>query len=335
MPPRRTILKYSALLGLLTLLLGGAVFMSSHYLGIWDCPGCTSPELAKAISDARTALLQSIVGIAGAGALYFTWQNYRLGLEGRKSDNFIKAVDQLGHSTVSTRVGGIYGLGRLLRTADVEGDYWPLMDVLTAFLREAMPIKDSPRSGKPTEDLQAAINVLARRSHLSWPERDGDSPVDISQSDLSGLWMAGGHYENGYFGDSFFVKTDCNKAHFQNSILDGADFTEANFERAELRRSVVRSVKGASRANFRFADLRYVDFRESDLRGADLSKARVEGADFSTSQLDEGALESAFGNLDTKLPSNMQSPDHWKWERRKSPAGLPKTGNELRRRDSA
>lgn len=142
------------------------VFVLAEWVGRHECPspGCGPNEIAKAISDARTALLQIIVGMAGAAALYFTWQTYLLGREGRASDNFIKAIDQLGNQTVPARVGAIVGLGRLLRTATPDGDYWPLMDVLTAFLRQSVPVTDTARGTKPSEDIQAAITILARRS---------------------------------------------------------------------------------------------------------------------------------------------------------------------------
>src|SRR3954447_24461518 len=98
--------------------------------------GCTATERAKAAADSRAALIQLLVAFAGAGTIYFTWRNYvrssreaeanlALAREGRTSDNFIKAVEQLGNSSPAVRVGGVFGLGRLLRTATPEGDYWP------------------------------------------------------------------------------------------------------------------------------------------------------------------------------------------------------------------
>jgi hypothetical protein len=126
-------------------------------------------------------------------------QQHQIGREARASDDFIKIVDQLGNQSVNTRIGGIIGLGRLLRTAAIDGDYWSLMDFLRAFVRQSVPVTDAPRRTKPSEDIQAAINVLARRSSSEVPMRIYDSPVDLSQCDLSYLWMAGGHYEGGYF----------------------------------------------------------------------------------------------------------------------------------------
>jgi hypothetical protein len=107
----------------LTLILFGALviaalviaasFCLADWLGGQDCTlalkasstKCTATDLLKAISDARTALLQVVIGVAGAGALFFTWRNYLLGRETQTSENFIKAVEarQQGCSCSSWR----------------------------------------------------------------------------------------------------------------------------------------------------------------------------------------------------------------------------------------
>src|SRR5207248_42652 len=188
------------------LLLADGIFSISRKIAAIDCPistgqpnskGCDAKDMAKAINDVRGSLLQMLVGIAGLLAIYFTWRNYNRGREGRVSENFIKAVDQIGSEVVHVRVGGIFGLGRLLRTATVSGDYWPLMETLSAFVRQSAPAIGNPRSGRASEDVQAAVSVLARRSHRNFPPRKGDSPVDLSSTDLSGLWMSGAHFEWG------------------------------------------------------------------------------------------------------------------------------------------
>jgi hypothetical protein len=261
------------------------VFVLAEWVGEWvgrrDCPGCKPDEIAKAISDARTALLQIIVGVAGAAALYFTWQNYVLSREGRTSDNFIKAVDQLGNKAVHARTGGVVGVGRLLRTAKAEGDYWPLMDVLTAFVRQSAPVGQTPRAKKAPEDVQAAIDVIARRELTYLPPRTGNSPVDLHQSDLSELWMAGGHYEGGHFVDSVLVRTD----------LTDAKLEGANFERANLSKAI---------------------FKKADLKGVSFEDATIYDADFTGATVDENTkLASARGNSGTKLPNGVQRPGNW------------------------
>jgi hypothetical protein len=295
------------------------VFLAAQWVGKLECPPeqCKPDQTAKAISDARTALLQIIVGVAGAAALYFTWQTYVLSREGRTSDNFIKAVDQLGNDkAVHTRVGGVVGLGRLLRTATVEGDYWPLMDILTAFVRQSARIGETtPRTSKPEEDIQAAIDVIARREHKYIPERKDtlnfpslNSPVDLSQSDLSLLWMAEGHCERGYFVESVLVRTDLTKAKLERANFDGADLSEAIFRDAEMQFSQLRGVKNAVNATFEGADLSYASFFESNLTGVSFKDAKIYNADFRRTTGFE--IASAHSNSGTRLPDGVPMPDN-------------------------
>jgi hypothetical protein len=286
-----------------------AVFVLAEFIGWFECRGCDQKDIAKAISDVRASLLQVIVGVAGAVAIYFTWQTYLLGRESRASDNFIKAIDQLGNQAVHARVGGVVGLGRLLRTATVDGDYWPLMDVLTAFVRQSIPAANTPpRVTKPSEDIQAAIDELARRSHSEIPSRTGNSPVDLSECDLSYLWMAGGHYEGGYFPNSVFRNTDLSGASLRHTNFDRTDLTNAKFDGAEMHDACIRWVKSAQGASFRGATLRGADFEGSDLRGTSFEDADVRGADFSKAIVEEPTLREAISDSHTKLPTGFSRP---------------------------
>ena len=60
------------------------------------------------------------------------------------------------------------------------------------------------------------------------------------------------------------------------------------------------------------ADLQDADLRGVDFIGADLRDANVSGANLSTSMfLTQMQINSANGNLQTKLPSHIQRPFHW------------------------
>jgi hypothetical protein len=328
-------------LAILGLALVIAVFLIAELIGWFECWGCERKDIAKTISDVRALLLQIVVGVASAAALYFTWQTYLLGREGRASDNFIKAIDQLGNGNVHARIGGVAGLGRLLGTATVDGDYWPIMDTLTAFVRQSIPVANTPRAIKPPEDIQTAINVIARR-HLSDsepPSRTYDSPVDLSQCDLSGLWMGGGHYEGGYFQDSVFrnarldgaylrgadfTRADLTDANLSDAIFDpGAEFkgdakfddanlTAAKFDRAKMQNASIQRIKTAQGASFKEADLTRASFENSDLNGTLFQGAIVREADFSKAINIPQTLSSAVGDLKTKLPTSFPRPPGWK-----------------------
>ncbi|MBI2881185.1 MAG: hypothetical protein HYY21_06330 [Candidatus Tectomicrobia bacterium] len=56
------------------------------------------------------------------------------------SDAFTRAIEQLGNQeSLEVRLGGIYALERIAR--DSRRDHWPIMEVLTAFVREKAPLR--------------------------------------------------------------------------------------------------------------------------------------------------------------------------------------------------
>lgn len=101
--------------------------------------------------------------------------------ERRITENFTKSAEQLGSDKLQARLGGIFGLERIARESD--NDYWPIMEMLTAFIRERAPWRESENadlSGKaaridadesvPVEgyklptDIDAALTVIKRRN---------------------------------------------------------------------------------------------------------------------------------------------------------------------------
>lgn len=99
-------------------------------------------------SEARKTLSQILGGLAFLIGFYFTWQNLqftrdsqreteRIATEGQITDRFPKAIAQLGESgdgKLEVRLGGIYALERIAK--DSTKDYWSIMEVLTAYVRE-------------------------------------------------------------------------------------------------------------------------------------------------------------------------------------------------------
>jgi hypothetical protein len=55
-------------------------------------------------------------------------------LQRRITESFTKAVEQLARDKIEVRLGGIYALERISRESEL--DYWPVMEILTAFARE-------------------------------------------------------------------------------------------------------------------------------------------------------------------------------------------------------
>ena len=108
----------------------------------WARSGNASPrEVFEIENESRGTLGQILSGVAVLTGLIFAWQqlgqtsdNLRVSQEGQITDRFSRAVDQLGSDDLTVRLGGIYALERIAR--DSPRDYGPVMEVLTAFVRQ-------------------------------------------------------------------------------------------------------------------------------------------------------------------------------------------------------
>jgi hypothetical protein len=85
-------------------------------------------------------LAQILAGAALLSGLYFTWRTLQVNREGQITERFTRAIDQLGkvddnnNKLFEIRLGGIYALERISRES--EEDHWPIMEVLTAYVRQ-------------------------------------------------------------------------------------------------------------------------------------------------------------------------------------------------------
>ena len=119
----------------------------------------------------QVTLVQILTGLLVLAGLYWTSRrvlaaedNVRVAEEGHLTDRFTKAIAQLGDKEMAIRLGGIYALERIAK--DSEKDHGPIMEVLTAYVRENAPRQaEAPQTAPaplPT-DLQAILTVLGRR----------------------------------------------------------------------------------------------------------------------------------------------------------------------------
>jgi hypothetical protein len=114
----------------------------------WESQISEAKEIAKLENDAPTMVVQAVGGVALLIGLYFTAKTLRITQEGQITDRYTKAIAQLGEAgpdKLAIRLGGIYALERIAR--DSERDHWPIMEILTAYVRERSP---TPRSAIST-----------------------------------------------------------------------------------------------------------------------------------------------------------------------------------------
>ncbi len=241
----------------------------------------TPADRAKAESDLRGHLLQALGGLVLVAGAYFTGRTFALNREGQITERFTRAVEQLAnHENLEIRLGGIYALERIAR--DSETHHEPVMEVLTAFVREharwpgenlatrdsaAVPAKEASREpAQPVDipelrvDFQAIATVLGRRdrSHEGFGYR-----LDLRGVDLRRVWLLG---------------ADLERAALEGAHLECADLLFVNLEGADLSGA---HLEGARLANVRLklANLRDADLSETTgLTREDLAKTITDGA---------------------------------------------------------
>lgn len=205
--------------------------------------------------------------------------------ERRITDSFTRAVDQLGSGNLASRLGAIYSLERIARES--QRDHWPIMETLTAFIRDRVPWTDQKEEQErdpdievepPPTDVQAALTVIGRRNvnHEEGPQR-----LLLAETDLR--------------------KADLDRADLAYAILTGVN----------LRGS---SLRGAHLSNAELEDTR--------LEGACLDCTRLDGANLRGARLAQVQLDSAFGDDDTKLPEGLETKKRSMFRRKRRPSYL-------------
>ena len=193
-------------------------------------------------TKSRQTMAQILGGAALLGGLFFTAQTLRISQEGLQvnqetlrinqqtlqitqegqiTERFTKAIDQLGkpgEDNLAVRLGGIYALERIAR--DSTKDHGPIMEVLTAFVREqthvqkTTPAKPSPASGESSDqerakvpaDIQAILTVLGRRTRTYG--KGESQPLDLSRAQLQGAILAGAQLQGAILWEAQLQKAD-------------------------------------------------------------------------------------------------------------------------------
>lgn len=258
--------------------------------------------------------------------MYFSARTLQLNRRGQLTERFTKAIEQLGESgpdKLPIRLGGIYALEQI--AMDSSQLHWPVMEVLTAFLRRssANPPPDTsgdtpPAEGaseqplptllpSPTEppedalervlafrqasaklaaDLQAAATVIGRRSKRR--RRSETVRLDLFGVQLPGVNLIGAHLDDAIF----------TGATLEGGLLINAHLEGARFDRAELAKLFAAGARmqNASliEANLSGASLYQAHFNHADLTRARLAKAILARAQMNGAKLDDAHLEDGY-----------------------------------------
>ncbi|MFD8549370.1 pentapeptide repeat-containing protein [Streptomyces sp. NPDC059649] len=285
-------------------------------------------------------MASSLPGIAALAALLFTWvsveqsgKQLQIAERGQVTGRFNAAVGNLASPAVDIRLGGLYGLERLMR--DSPHDQPTVVTLLTAYVREHTHGQvGGSADARPATDVQAAMTVLANRD----PKHDGSGDFDLRNVRLRhlgymGMWdrvrqrVIGINFPEADFSAADLSDADLGHAQLAGVVMTGtalrestlngteladADLTGADLARSHLVRADLRRVQAAG-AHFDETDLTRADIEDARLeraslvraslpgailRGADLRQADLRDADFTEADL-TGADLTGAKNLST------------------------------------
>jgi uncharacterized protein YjbI with pentapeptide repeats len=294
-----------AVTAVVSLLLWGAVVLPQHLL---DTRGLSPTQRLKAENDLRGTLVTMLAGLAvtvgGVLAALNLVSIQRLQWRAQVTERFTKAIEQLGQADddkLDVRIGAVYALEQIAR--DSAELHWPIMEVLTAYLREhTLMIPDRADGLDPTAeesseveearapaDVQAIATVIGRRRRRQDPAH---RHLDLHGARLSHVQWSKAHLDGAYLWATQLEGADLRGARLRRATLMQARLQGASLMCAQLHGAdlVQARLQGA---DLRWARLKYGDLSEAQLTGAYLGGAQLEGANLRRTQLERADLDGA------------------------------------------
>lgn len=211
--------------------------------------------------------------------------------DGQITERFSRSIEQLGsvdekgNKNIEIRVGGIYALERISKNS--EKDFWPIMEILTSYLRE-VSLKDKEFIEAKVKDetlglyekvlsaeIQAAITVIGRRD-ITY-EKKNKIGIHLAGSYLPYSIIYQPNFQDAIMSHVNFSKSLIYNANFEETLLNRSNFKgayafDANFKNASLTAANFEDTT-ISGSSFRGADLKSVKWIMADLKEADLTEA--------------------------------------------------------------
>ena len=270
-------------------LVGLAVLVSAGLLVLWQLGQVTLVQILTGLLVLAGLYWTSRRVLAAEDNVRVAQDNVRVAEEGHITDRFTKAIAQLGDTEMAIRLGGIYALERIAK--DSEKDHGPIMEVLTAYVREKAPRQEEDPQNAPAPlptDLQAILTVLGRRETTG--KNRGTDRLDLNHTRLTRADLRG---------------AELGGVNLYEADLRGADLRDANLSGADLTRAILGGVPLPPEAPQDDAFLlsptnldgvwppQPVNPSAVNLRRADLSGANLGGANLSDAKLHDANLSGA------------------------------------------
>ena len=330
---------------------GIVAFAAVAVLAVVVLPPFFSPDLddAQAQFEVRDRARLTVAALIGGFVLlvgaYINWRRVRA-LEGQVTtmerqvttlqlgqitERFTRAIDQLGavrpdgKPADEIRAGGVRSLERI--AGESEDDFWPVLDILTAYLRTqnswvppevegVEPLYDVLSAIRDRMDIAFAVDAVGRL----WPDAGEavPTPLNLSWTYVPELALPGKHLRNASLARTQLWRANLRGADLREANLEGATLEEARLGQADLEKANLEGARldkaSLEKANLAGADLRNASLRHAglwgaDLRSADLRYAHLEDAKLMDANLDDALLDGATYDKRTEWPKGFTPPD--------------------------
>ena len=329
-----------------------AVLATAGVAAVMLVPPRIAPELPdpqaqfEVVDRARLTVALIFGGLVALLGVYMNWRRVNT-LErqvataqlGQITERFTRAIDQLGAvrpdntPAPEIRAGGVRSLERI--AGESPEDFWPILDILSAYLRSESDTPPLEADGEALEQLEERAHTTRDRMDVAfaieaigrlWP-RDRDwvpTPLSLAfvfapqialpaknlqRANLESAYLERADLEGANLGGAELVGANLSGTRLQRAELVGANLSGARLQRAEL---VGASLEGSellsahlAGADLRAADLRRADLRGANLRGADLEGADLRGTDLRSADLREVNLLGTNHDVSTQWPEGF------------------------------
>ncbi|MEM7059599.1 MAG: pentapeptide repeat-containing protein [Pseudomonadota bacterium] len=218
----------------------------------------------------------------GAGLREANLENSKLGLTSLERAHFSKGSEPQGASRMD---GADLGLARLKKA------------VLGGVSMEGANLRMARMQGSKLS------MVRMEDANLSLARLDN---ANVDRARMEGAYLREVRMEGADLSEARMERANLrearmDKANLCEARMERADFSGARMEGAHLDAALMEDAN-LFLARFQFADLRDWNIARTYLRYADFSDAM---------NLSQDAVNSAFGDVETKLPEGITLPDHW------------------------
>lgn len=251
---------------------------------------------AKAMENAANA--QADVAAAQARAIEEQAKANDNTEKGQRQERLKNAIEHLGHTSESVRLGGAYELFHLAQ--DIKEWRETIFSILCAHIRQTTSqsnYKEKYKS-KPSEEIQSLLTLLFVQKH----EIFKGLRINLDGSRLVGAHLMGAQLKGAFLFDTQLQKARLNAAQLQGAALFGTQLQEAHLGGAQLQGAVLTKacLQGAiligaqlQGAHLFEAQLQGANLVNGQLQGAHLVRTELQGVDLGRAQLQGVPLNEA------------------------------------------